>query len=398
MQCKLIERHRFRVALAAILIVLSLSGPAQARHRRAHRIAQPAGPPQGHYSWESDKVDLSPISIQDYQLPLPSATNAKQLNYLKRMNLENGLQVHGTHWIQNPDVRSRDLFILDITQSLEGGFDSVNLYDRGLLSWGIMQWSARSGSLTQAMVYIKRRLWAEHRKALWDKIFVANGIDADSHGLVAYGKPLRTPADMRLAFRGTLKVGQYDPKLAAHWATVFARAGRQPAVAALQVDYAAQIVDAVLYKRLAGLKYHTPGRSGLTAADLAGNDPYTEALVFALWTNNPRHAFAYVSAAAKKARAVSLYDDPSLWTPGAFSEALLVNSRQSRFGNWANRASAIETRASMAATAAPSRITPFEAKYQLVLASRKVRRARELASRHKLRLKNQEAAQKANPV
>ena len=248
-----------------------------------------------------------------------------------------------------------------------------------------MQWSARSGSLTQVLTFVKRRLWTTRRKRLWDKTFVANGLDVDSAGLIVYGKHLQTPADVRVAFRGTAKVSHYDPKLVTHWATTLARAGRQPAVAALEVEYASHIVDAMLKKRLASLPYHAPGRSGLTCADLAANDPYAEALAFALWTNNPRHSFAYIADAARAARAVSVGDDPALWAPGAFSAALLRLCHGSRFGNWRQRAATIEARAQAVRGAAPADLTPFERDYQTVLAARKARRVLELASRHRAR-------------
>lgn len=375
---------RLKRCLGSLALVALLAGSAaghthHGRHGRHH--AQHTGPPVQPYSWEGTQVDLSPIVVEPYALP--DATDAAHASFLRRMNLENGVKVDDTRRIRPSDVRSRDLFVLDITQSLEGGFDSVNVYDKGILSWGIMQWAARYGSLNQSLIFIKRRLWAQKRKSVWDKTFVANGLDVDRDGLIAYGHPLRTPADIRLAFRGSLKVGRYDPKLAGHWALTFARAGRQPAIAALQVEYASHIVDAVLNKRLSGLPYHAPGRDGLTATDLAGSDPYAEALVFALWTNNPRHAFQYVRQAATEARAASASDDPRLWAPGAFSEALLQRCRESRFGNWQQRARAIEAREQAVRDGSPEHWTPFERQYLAVLAVRKARRAFELANQRK---------------
>lgn len=370
--------------LLSLWAVFSLV-PAQARSRvharpRTHvKSRKPTSAPARVYSWENQAPDLSPVTVQPFVLP--TQADPKQALFLRKMHLEDGVEVKATHWITPSDVSSRDLFILDITQSLEGGFDSVNMYDRGVLSWGIMQWTARTGSLAPALVYIKRRLWATGRKRLWDKIFVANGLDADPGGLIVFGKRLQTPQQVRVAFRGTMKIGGYDPKLVNRWATVMARAGRNPAVAALEVDYAANIVDAALKKRLEGLPYHAPGRDGMTTEDLTANDPYAEALVFALWTNNPRHAFEYVSQAARAARGVSASDNPTLWKPGAFSDALLRLCDGSRFGNWHARAALIEARAQIVRTASPSALTPFEQHYQLVLAERKVKRALELASR-----------------
>ncbi|MBV9850388.1 MAG: hypothetical protein JO250_11995 [Armatimonadetes bacterium] len=351
-------------------------GPAAQARRHHHRHHHAAASPR--YSWEGDQPDMSPVLVQPYVLP--ADTDPERANFLRKMHLEDGMFVKSARRITRRDVGSRDLFILDITQSLEGGFDSVNLYDRGVLSWGIMQWTARTGSLAQALVFIKRRLWATKRRRLWDKVFVANGLDADPDGLIVYGKRLATPQDVRRAFRGTMQIGKYDPKLMTHWATVMARAGRQPAVAALEVEYAGHVVDAVLKKRLAGLPYHAPGRAGLTVADLAANDPYAEALVFALWTNNPRHANSYVEDAARAARGVSDSDDPALWKPGAFSNALLRLCHGSRFGNWRTRAALIEARAEAVRGTDVSGLTPFERQYQTVLAARKAKRALEMAN------------------
>ena len=202
----------------------------------------------------------------------------------------------------------------------------------------------------------------------------------DPQGISVYGKRVTDPDSARLAFRGSTIPGNDDPKMVARWATIFARAGRQPEIQELQEEYAGNIVDAVLQKRLA-LPYHAPGRDGMTTADLTANDPYAEALVFALWTNNPRHAFEYVHDAARAARSVSNSDDPALWTPGAFSAALLRRCQSSRFGNWKQRAAMIQDRARIVRSAAPGALTPFERDYQGVLAARKAKRALEIASR-----------------
>ena len=358
--------------------MLAATGPAMAARHHHHR--RPLATAKPLYSWEADRPDVSPVLVEPYALP--TDTDPKRAGFLRRMHLEDGLLVRSTRRITRPDVGTRDLFILDITQSLEGGFDSVNMYDRGVLSWGLMQWTGRTGSLTQALVFIKRRLWATRRKRVWDKIFVANGLDADPDGLIVYGKRLRTPQDVRVAFRGTMQIGKGDPKLMTHWATVMARAGRQPAVAALEVEYAGRIVDAMLDQRLTDLPYHAPGRAGVTVADLASNDPYSEALVFALWTNNPRHAVSYVEQAARAARGVSDGDDPSLWKPGAFGDALLRLCQGSRFGNWRARAALIEARAASVRGADVSALTPFERHYQTVLAARKAKRIMEAAGQH----------------
>ena len=329
------------------------------------------------YSWQKDGIDLSAVAVQSYIIP----SSPSRANFVRKMHVENGALARSTHYITSPDIRTRDLFILEATQSFEGGFDSVNMYDRGILSWGLMQWTAWTGSLPRALGYMKTRLMSTGRKRIWDKVFVANGLDVDGDHLVAYGKPLLNETDMRLAFRGTVKAGMYDPKLVAHWVTTMARAGRQSDIAQLEIEYSSHVVDGVLNRRL-DLPYHSPGRDGVTTVDLASTDPYAEALIFALWTNNPRHAMLYVQNAARVARRVSISDAPALWTPGAFSDALFRECLTSRFGNWQSRAAMIQMRSLMVRSAEARTLSPFEREYQVVLASRKAQRLQELASRH----------------
>lgn len=365
-------------SLVSFCCLLACLAPLNAASASSYRHIHPIR----HRIARQSALDLSPIAVQAFVLPAP--TDSAQASFNKKMNLENGVLVKGTRWIEPPQVKSRDLFILDITQSLEGGFDSVNMYDKGIASWGVMQWSAHEGSLGQALIYIKRRLLATHRADLWHRLFAANGLDVDGEGLILYGKHAPDAASARLALRGTSRVGNYDPNLAVHWASVLARAGRQPEIEALEEEYASHIVDDVLDKRLTGLPYHEPGRVGLTAADLADNDPYAQALVFALWTNNPRHAFEYIEDAARAARSVSASDNPAYWAPGAFSNALLRLCLNSRFGNWQERAAMIEARAQAVRSAPAAILTPFEARYQTVLAERKERRFVEIASRRQV--------------
>ena len=353
------------LTLAAAVLFPTASS---AHHHRTHSSESkpvPAPPPE----------DLSPVEV------LPYVADPTVKGPLSRMRLEDGVETPSTRKIGRDDVVSRDLFILEITQSLEGGFDSVNIYDKGIVSWGIMQWAARYGSLTECFKYIKRSLLASGQQRVWNKYFVSNGLDVNTNNLIVYGQELTTPMAVRIAFRGTGKVGKYDPNLVQHWAVVLARAGRQPQIAKLQVEYASKIVDAILQRRLNGVNFQPPGRDGITSEDLAANDPYSEALIFALWTNNPQHAYQYVADAANAAHKVSVSDDPALFTPGAFRTALFQRCASSEFSNWQQRAELVEDREMQVRTSAPYLLTPFEQGYQVVIAARKSIRLTQLASR-----------------
>ncbi len=369
----------FRSALMQMaLFSFLLPGAASASHRHHHHSITPAAPPQV-------VLDLTPVVVQPYVVPPPIAVaDPVRASFLKRMNLENGVEVRSTRWIEPGDVTTHNLFILSVTQSLEGGFDSVNLYDKGVLSWGVMQWTAGTGSLPPVLIYIKRRLIGTGQARVWDKVFVAQGIDAGVRGLIVYGKPVTTSDDMRLAFRGSVIPGNYDPKVAGYWATVMARAGRQPAVQLYQREYAQRVVDALLTQTV-------PGQNA-TVEQLCGSDAYAEALAFALWTNNPRHAMEYLGDAAQAARHQTGQAAPA-WGPGAFREALLARCRVSRFGNWQTRAALIAARAAALHTAPAASLTPYEQTCQAALSARKTQiaakaafvhaRSVQLASRHK---------------
>lgn len=353
----------WKTTTLSLLLLGPAHGAMAAHHHHHHR--------QGPKAREQVVLDLTPVVVQPYALP-DMTQNPARFNFLRRMNLENGVEVRSTRWIRPEEVTTRNIFILDVTQSLEGGFDSVNLYDKGVLSWGVMQWTAATDSLPPALVYIKRRLMGTGQGRVWDKVFIKQGLDVDARGLIVYGKPLAAPDDMRLAFRGSKRVGNYDPKIVKYWATVFARAGRQRPIQQYQREYAQRVVDDVLTRPLLGLPFHKPGRDA-TVAGLTGGDPYAQALVFALWTNNPRHAREYISDAARAARAGAAADDPGLWPDGTFRRSLLKRCQASRFGNWRQRGAALEARTEAMQTSNPAQLSPYERDCQAALAIRKAK-------------------------
>jgi len=366
--------------LGCLLLFAGIAGSAAAAPKK-HTLHHHHRHHKGEKSAEQITLDLTPIVVLPYVVP-EAANDPVQAGFLRRMNLENGVEVRGTRGIKSEEVTTRNLFILSVTQSLEGGFDSVNLYDKGVLSWGVMQWTAATGSLPPALIYIKRRLMQTGQKRVWDKVFAAQGLDVDSRGLIAFGKPLHSETDIRLAFRGTVIPGRYDPKVAGYWATVMARAGRQPAIEQFQREYAQQIVDRVLTQPLPGVLHHAPGHETITVAALTGGDPYAQALVFALWTNNPRHAREYVGDAARAVRAVSHSDDPLEWKEGAFRQCLIQRCRISHFSNWKQRGQLVAERVYALRTSAPKALTPYECGRQTALIARK-QQLLLLASRHK---------------
>ncbi len=363
---------------ALLLACLNLAAPLPANahgHRHHHRRADAARafPP----------LDLSPVAVEKYDVS--TETDPKLKAWKSKMHLEDGFVVESKRMIQPSDVTTREMFVLQITQSLEGGFDSVNMYDRGIASWGLMQWASHSGSLDHALLYIKTRMQQEGEGDRWDKLFTANGLDVQpGAGLTFYGvAPGMDLSKRRIALRGSATPGKFDAPTMIHWATVLGRAGCQMDVQRYEAEYAGKVVDGVLGARVDGVPYHLAAhRDGLTVQDLVAGDPYAAALVFVLWTNNPRHAWQYVDAAARDARSGACSDDPSLWPAGAFQAALLRQCAHSSFGNWQQRAALVEQRErQVRACTDLAELTPFERQYQQVLATRKEVHLDELAER-----------------
>jgi hypothetical protein len=124
--------------------------------------------------------------------------------------------------------------ILTAVASNEGGFSSINTYDKAIISWGFVQWTGPERSaLTQALTLLK-----EVYPSAFATRFVRYGIDVASDQLVLTqgdGTALRGRA-AALAIQGS-------PKLTA----VVARAGLDPSVQRGQIEAAVKaMVDGAL--------------------------------------------------------------------------------------------------------------------------------------------------------
>jgi len=119
--------------------------------------------------------------------------------------------------------------ILEAISGFEGGFDTVNTYDRAKVTWGFVQWTGGSHSdLTATLTIIK----AKHPEA-FAKAFQAYGIDIVGDELVI------TPPDGSGMIRGDAAASaiMQNPRLAA----VLAHAGRNDEVQKGEVQAASQL-------------------------------------------------------------------------------------------------------------------------------------------------------------
>jgi len=239
-----------------------------------------------------------------------------------------------------PDLQEPRDIALGVTAAAEGGYDTVNMYDRGIISWGIMQWTAHAGSLQNALGYIKnglkRRLGEVGQATFWSQLFP--GLDLQLRGrdyaFVYRGAVVQGLPALRRLFRGREERGQFDRTTIDGWARSFARAGRQPLVQELQREYARQEVNRALQRDLGDFfRSRHYGR----VADYVGRENKATALFFGMWTQNPTGAYKHLKLAidnlAQSYGSHDLNRWPQGW-PARLSNEFESVLRASRFGYW----------------------------------------------------------------
>ncbi len=226
----------------------------------------------------------------------------------------------------------REKYLLLATQAVEGGYDAVNLYDRGILSWGLMQWASHANQLQQALWYVKDGLLRKGKGRVWADLFKAHGLDVQPGpgGAPAFfvggpdsWRPVVGEDALRVLFRGTRVVGKYDAPTVTRWARIFARAGRNRVVQALQVQWATRRLRDCLAERV---------DRDWRVRDFSRGDLFSDALTFALWTNNPAACREHFRRAVRACRAVTGEADPARWPQGLFPLLWEQVARNSSFG------------------------------------------------------------------
>ena len=203
------------------------------------------------------------------------------------MHLENGFATRSVARLE-PTEDPRDLAIV-ATSSVEGGPDTVNLYDRGILSWGIMQWTAHAGSLQQMLTFMQKTIRTVDPRR-WSSLFGGLSVTTSkrSHHFVYESQPVVTQTELRMLFRGSAVVGESHPETAKRWVRTFALAGRDREVAKLQLVWARRRLDALVATNLAQRFKDSSYR--VVGEYLAGS-PLALTLLFGTWTQNPRDSW-----------------------------------------------------------------------------------------------------------
>ncbi len=231
------------------------------------------------------------------------------------------------------------------TSGVEGAYDKVQTYDRGILSWGIKQWTLHAGSLQKLLGFIQRRLVERGRPDLWARLFPGMSI-RNGKELWVDGKPYVGQTKlMRLIRNSTSKTG-YDRPHLERWMRLFVIAGRNPIIQELQMEHAKNSLSAALNKNPRQAFKRSNGKWGFKrmsgtrrVGDYLGNDGRAIALFQSMYTQLPAWALTYVGNVVKKMR--SRFGAESEWPGGwqnEFRQTFEEEFRQSGVACWGLRA------------------------------------------------------------
>lgn len=234
-----------------------------------------------------------------------------------------------------------------------GAFDKVQMYDKGILSWGIKQWTLHRGSLQGILRFIHNKLTASGQLALWTKLFP--GIDFTGNTMLVHGTAYTTPrrdndpADLALrkVFRGKESPTDFDKTRMDHWLTVFARTGRHPTIQKLQIEYAVDCLKKNLNKYLGKvLRARRDIKESeinhyRRVGDYIESSPLAVTLFNGMETQNPQWTYRYlkiiVDRFAKRYGTYAITQWPSDWKE-TFSRELKKEFEDSGVACWGHRA------------------------------------------------------------
>lgn len=145
----------------------------------------------------------------------------------------------GTTKIPSEWIKNKFDVAVAVASVPEGGsFDNVNMYDKGILSWGIKQWTIHAGSLQGLLSFIQKGLAQKGRPSLWDQLFP--GIRVNNNTLIYRGQayPTSNSSELMRLFRGSSNPKSVNNKSIDPWIIMFAIAGRHPLIQKFQFEYA----------------------------------------------------------------------------------------------------------------------------------------------------------------
>ncbi|HEX3477287.1 MAG TPA: M15 family metallopeptidase [Kofleriaceae bacterium] len=225
-------------------------------------------------------------------------------SYGKGDNKTYGWDLGGTHGVKNPGGDAGNAIYA--VSNVEGRYDSVQTYDAGILSFGIMQWTLHAGSLQKFLGFLKDKSGPDGRAAFQDD-FVAKGIDVKPSGgqyqLSYNGKEYALGADGE-GKDAIDKLVRQDKDTARKWSEIFAAAGADPRVQKAEFERAKEMyqetqgirfTDKVVDQSLKACKntFHARYRDQYGKAEAwTTASPKAGALFFSMRVNNPKYANA----------------------------------------------------------------------------------------------------------
>ena len=270
-------------------------------------------------------------------------------SYGKGDKQTHGWDIGGTHNVK--DGGGAASAAITAVSHVEGRYDSVQTYDRGILSFGIMQWTLHAGSLQKFLGFLKDKSGPEG-KAAFQADFVDKGIDVKPAGgqyqLWYNGTeyPLGAHDEGRAAID---KLVREDKDTARKWVEIFHTAGADPRVQKAQFEQAK-----AMFHEAEGVKFSdrvvdqcVKACKGTFHAKYRGQygqaQPWTSAspkaltLYFSLRVNNPMFAnAAFLKAidAFYDAHGTDRTKWPATW--GQEFGDLVAAKSQGTLSSWAN--------------------------------------------------------------
>jgi hypothetical protein len=182
-----------------------------------------------------------------------------------------------------------------------GTYDAIQTYDKGILSFGIMQWTLHQGSLMKFLEYLKSKCGEAGAQAFHDH-FDPLGLDVSGESMIVGGATIKPDDAGRKAMD---KLIRGDKDTTRRWVVAFHEAGKDERVARAQWNYTKkQYTDTAgksleKYLGFARKKGYSPKHAGAYhSPSFWCREPDAAALFFSMTTNNPGYSYYGVIKAA----------------------------------------------------------------------------------------------------
>jgi LAS superfamily LD-carboxypeptidase LdcB len=254
-----------------------------------------------------------------------------------------GFDVGGTRSValgKNADAADAAVYATAAVET-SGTYDAIQTYDKGILSFGIMQWTLHQGSLMKFLEYLKTKC-GEDGAAAFHEHFDALGLDVHGDSMVVGGVTIKPDDAGRKAMD---KLIRSDKDTTRRWVVAFHEAGKDERVARAQWSYTKKQYTETAGKSLE--KYVGFARKKGYSAKYVGNyhtpsfwcrDPEAAALFFSMTTNNPGYSYYGVIKAAD-AFMDGAGTDPKKWPDNWTKQFLSIYAAMlpTLIGSWKER-------------------------------------------------------------